>query len=135
MLADAARVLAIECGLMAGSQLYILINMFDFLSKDKNENLIGFIKWLSEKNEHSLDKKGYQARSLNRLQPIMLEIGNIFDFHTGISDEVWITENIIIELPTSSSSITAMVSGLILARMFRYKSVNREYMKYILDYS
>ena len=129
-IADLARVVAIELGLMAGGQLYLQNRLFEFLSKNKDENFNAFVKWLSAKKEFSLDYKGYRDRLVIRLESIMYEIGDIFDCYTGIPDSAFIEENLILELPSSSSFIMSVVSGIILSRMFRFKAANPEFMRY-----
>jgi hypothetical protein len=60
----------------------------------------------------------------------MLEAKNIFDCYKGIDDKHFIENNLVIELPFSSSFMMSVVSGLILSRMFRYKSANSESIDY-----
>ncbi len=129
-LADLARVLAVELGLMAGGQLYLQKCLFEFLKKYKDENLIAFVEWISNKKESSMDYRGYKDRLVVRLESIMYEIGHIFDCYTGIPDSAFVEENIVLELPCSSSFIMSVVSGIILSRMFRFKAANPEFMRY-----
>ena len=128
--ADAARVISNELGLMVGGQLYLQDKISEFKETFKEENLISFIKWISKKKETSFDLKGYHDRLVIRLRSLMFEVGNIFGCYKGIDDKHFVENNLIIELPSSSSFITSVVAGLILGRMFRYKAANQESLYY-----
>ena len=130
VLADLARVISTELGLMAGGQLYLQKNLIDFLSKYRDGNLLDFTEWLAAKKESSFDYRGYRDRLVIRLESVLYEIGEIFKCHKGIEDRTFVTENLVIEIPCSSSFIMSLVSGIILGRMFRFKAENSEYLRY-----
>ncbi|OVE79134.1 hypothetical protein BVY01_03425 [bacterium I07] len=127
---DLARVTATETGLMAGGQLYLQKNIFDYTSKNPDANFIEFVQWLSRKKESSYDYKGYRDRLVIRLESILLEIEEIFNCYRGIEDHVYVEENLVVEIPCSSSFIMSLVSGIVLLRMFRFKAANPEYLRY-----
>lgn len=130
VLADFARTGATELGLMVGGQLFNQNRLCEYVDKNKDGNLIGFIDWLANKSESSLDFRGYKDRLTIRLQTILYELKSIFDCYTGIDDRIFVEQNLVIELPCSSSFIMSFVSGIILARMFRFKASNPEFMRY-----
>lgn len=129
-LADTARIISNELGLMVGGQLYLQDNLGEFLLSNHGESFLSFINWISKKKEKTYDLKGYHDRLVIRLNSLRLEAKNIFDCYKGIDDKHFITNNLVIELPFSSSFIMSVISGLILSRMFRYKSVNSNMMNY-----
>jgi len=129
-IADASRVISNELGLLVGGQLYLQKNLNQFYSANPEENFLSFIDWISKKKETSYDLKGYNDRLVVRLQSLKFEAKKIFDCYKGIDDEQFITNNLIIELPFSSSFMMSVVSGLILSRMFRYKSANPDLVRY-----
>lgn len=130
VVADLARVISSELGLMVGGQLYLQKNLIDFLSKYRDGNLLDFTEWLAAKKESSFDYRGYRDRLVVRLESVLYEIGEIFKCHKGIEDRTFVTENLVIEIPCSSSFIMSLVSGIILGRMFRFKAENSEYLRY-----
>jgi len=129
-IADASRVISNELGLLVGGQLYLQENLNQFYSTNPEENFLSFIDWISKKKETSYDLKGYNDRLVVRLKSLKFEAKRIFDCYKGIDDEHFITNNLIIELPFSSSFMMSVVSGLILSRMFRYKSANPDLIRY-----
>lgn len=126
---DTARCLATELGIYEAGQLYLQSNLIQFVEKFSDGNLVEFVDWLSQKKEKSRDYVGYKDRLLVRLIPIMNEIGDIFDYEIGLNDEL-ITNNLVIELPCSSTFISSSVAALIMMRMYRIKSMNIEFQKY-----
>jgi hypothetical protein len=130
VLADFARTGATELGLMVGGQLYKQNRLCEYVAKNKDGNLIGFVNWLANKSESSLDLRGYKDRLTIRLQTILYELKSIFNCYTGIDDHIFVEHNLVIELLCSSSFIMSFVSGIILARMFRFKASNPEFMRY-----
>jgi hypothetical protein len=115
---------------MVGAQVYFDKNLFGFLSQNPNGNLVQFIKWLSNKKEYSLDYRGYKDRIVIRFESVFNEIGQIFNCQSGIHDRTFVQENLVIELPCSSSFIMSLVSGIILTRMFRFKANNQDYLRF-----
>lgn len=58
------------------------------------------------------------------------EVKDIFNCYKGINDEIFIKENLVIEIPCSSSLIMSFIQGLILSKIFKLKSANPELLKY-----
>jgi hypothetical protein len=134
IIADTARVIAGELGLLTGGRFWLqaCLNEYTESHKHGHGNLIDFTKWIeiNKANLKSPDFRGYRDRLLVRLKSSILnEIGDIFDYHEGIADKVFCEENLVIEIPFSSSFLMALVSGIIFSRMFRFKQYNPEYIK------
>lgn len=129
-ISDTARIISNELGLMAGGQLYLQDNFHKFLLSNKGDSFLSFIKWISQRTEKSFDLKGYHDRLVVRLNSLMFEAKSIFDCFIGIDEKHLITNNLVIELPFSSTFMMSVVSGLILSRIFRYKSVHSEFLQY-----
>lgn len=129
VISDCARLLATELGLMRGGQLYLQTRLKEYLSMQVNKDLKSFTNWISRQRETSFDYKGYRDRMVIRLRSVLDEIENIFCIR-GIDDSFFIIENVIIELPCSSSFIMSVVSAIILLRMFRFKAANPDSLQY-----
>jgi len=130
VIADFARTGATELGLMAAGQLYKQNTLCQYIAGHTDVNLIGYVIWLANKSESTLDMRGYRDRLIVRLQTILYELRSIFDCYTGIDDRFFVEHNLVIELPCSSSFIMSFVSGIILSRMFRFKAANPDFMRY-----
>lgn len=129
VISDCSRFLATELGLMRGGQLYLQTRLTEYLSMNAVNDLKSFTDWISRRKETGLDYKGYRDRLIIRLRSVLDEIGDIFCIK-GIDDYFFISENVIIELPCSSSFIMSVVSALILSRMFRFKAANPDSLEY-----
>ena len=129
VLADLARVLATELGLMVGGELYLQKCLFEFMAKNNEVTFIDFIKWMANRKEYSLDYRGYRDRLVVRLEAMKYEIGGIFNCYSGISDSCFVEENLVIEVPTSTPIMMSLVSALILSRMLRFKANNPQYIE------
>ena len=130
VIAEASRILSNEMGLLVGGQLYLQDKMFQFINQYKQSTFQNFVEWLSRKKEYSYDLKGYHDRLIIRLKSLLFETGNVFNCYYGIEDRQFVENNIIIELPCSSTFIMSAIAGLILGRMYRYKSANQESLQY-----
>ena len=130
VISDFCRTVSTELGTQPGSQLYLQQCIFEFISNNKDGNFIEFIEWLAKKKEYSYDFKGYRDRLLIRLTSILFEIKSLFDCYRGIPDNIFIEENLVIEIPGSSAFVFSLIVGTILMRVFRFKAANREYLKY-----
>jgi len=127
-IADVARCISTELGLYEAGQLYFQNKLMEFCNGRK-ATLNEFVEWLNKHPEKSRDYAGYRDRVLVRLNSVMDEIGNIFDYETGLDTE-FITENIIIEIPCSSTFIISLIASLILMRVYRIKSSQPDFKYY-----
>lgn len=130
VIADTARIISNELGLMVGGQLYLHDKINEFKTMSPDDNFISFVNWLSKKKETTFDLKGYHNRLIIRLKSLLSEVGSIFDYEGGIDDKYFVENNLIIELPCSSSFMMSVIAGLVLGRMFRYKAVHKNSLQY-----
>jgi hypothetical protein len=126
VIANLCRVVASSVGQFAAGQLYLQKCMFEFLGKYPTESFLKFIDWLSERQERSPVKRNYLDSLQVKLVSVMLEINKVFDVYRGIDDKVWIAENLVVEIHTSSSFVQSLISGILLNRLFLLKTANNE---------